>query len=143
MRWLGFALVVSVAFVGWVAYAALSSGPRPSPDQVEYHEPESDDEKAAAQVAVVFLRALRDQSPETACRYAVERAAIELDCAGRPRMSGRMWVDSGEPRPINARVDGAEGQIWVAGLEPPGFRVFLKRAGTAWRVTAAGTVATA
>src|SRR4051812_20109123 len=102
MRWLTFALIVSVAFAGWVAYAAVTSGPRKSPDDIEYHEPQSDDEKAAARVAIAFLRALRDQSPQEACRYAVERAATELRCARRPRISGELYVGRGEPRPYHA-----------------------------------------
>jgi hypothetical protein len=138
MRWFVVAFVLSVLFTAFVVVAAVTSGPASSPDDYELHEPESEQEKAAARVAITYFRGLLDARPDAVCRTVTEPLTTAMRCATRPRIprDRRVSADGHHRlRVTHIALHGATGFAWISGISPgPGQRVSLQRVGRAWRV---------
>jgi hypothetical protein len=131
-----FMLAVAVA-VGTVVVAVMIAGrSNEDADAIDFHEPESKDERAAAVTAVAYLGSLQQGHAHVACRYAAERIATELRCSGRPGVPRRLRMErNGELEAFDVRVRGADAGVWVGGGEPgPVQDVGLRRVGRMWRV---------
>jgi hypothetical protein len=109
MRWLVLVCTLAVAFVVFVAVAAVTSGPSGEPVFPPEHKPETVEEKAAAAVATEYLR--------------VRLRRHEL------RADGRWGV-------TDIDLGASAGEARVSGLEPgPGVAVELRRVRGRWQAT--------
>jgi len=139
MRWLLFALTLAAMFTVFVVVAVVrSAGTQRGPAQFELHEPETDEEHAAARAAVAYLRGLARDRPADVCRVVAEPLTTTMRCATRPRIPKDMRVSQhGRLRIINIRVRGNSGDAWAGGVSPgPTQGISLLRVGRAWRVVA-------
>jgi hypothetical protein len=137
MRWLIVAFVLSVSFTAFVVVAAVTSGPAASPDDFKPHKPDSDDEKAAARVAIAYFRGLLNERPDEVCRTVAEPLVTSMRCTTRPRIPRKLRVSAdGDPLQVtHIDLGDAKGHAWISGISPgPAQNVSLRRVGTTWRV---------
>jgi hypothetical protein len=137
MRWLVFALVMSLGFVGFVVVAAVRSGDEEGSFYgFKAHAPASDEEKRAAGVAVAYFRGLLHARPDEVCRTVTEPLTTSMRCATHPRIprDGRVFAD-GRLRVTHISLKDSEGHAWISGVSPgPAQDVSLRRVRGAWRV---------
>jgi hypothetical protein len=136
MRWLILVFVLSVSFTAFVVVAAVTSGPTSSHDDFRPHKPGSDDEKAAARVAVAYFRGLLRERPDEVCRMVTEPLTTSMRCTTRPRIPRKMRVlADGRLRVTHISLNVAEGHAWISGISPgPAENVSMRRVGKTWRV---------
>jgi hypothetical protein len=104
------ALVLSVAFVGFVVVAAARSADEGSFYGMKEHPPESADEKRAASVAVAYFHGLLRAQPDEACRAVTEPLATSTRCATVPRIPSELQVSADRRlRVTHISLEGAEG----------------------------------
>ena len=98
------------------------------------HAPESQDEQAAAKVAVAYALAIAKGDSARACAYAAGETFRRLRCASRPRRD-RYLSANGEVRAYHVDLGGGEASVWLDGIEPGPVRSFeLRGVGKSWRV---------
>jgi hypothetical protein len=130
------AAVLAVAVVvGTVATAVIAGRPNEDSDGIEFHEPESKEEKAAAAAAISYLRSLRQGRADAACRHAAERVATQLRCSAGPAVPRRLRMErNGDLTALDARVRGARANVWVSRGEPGAVQdLQLRQLGGTWR----------
>ncbi|MDA0179389.1 hypothetical protein OJ997_03700 [Solirubrobacter phytolaccae] len=140
MRWLIFAFTLTVTFTTF-ALVSFVDLPEPEDEQVQQfpnHEPESDEEKAAAGAALAFVHALNRERPADACRVVAEPLTTAMRCTKRPRIPRDLQVSAiDRVRVFNIRLQGATGEAWVSGTSPgPALSISVRRVDDAWRVVA-------
>jgi hypothetical protein len=125
---LGSCLAVAIALAVWPRGDGVgSSGPK-------LHPPSSSEERAAAGVAIAYLRALQRRDAAAACRIAGGAAAQRLHCDGRPRVPRDLAPPGGPLEALSADVGGASAGIDVSDRRCVNF-LSLRRTGAQWRVT--------
>src|SRR3954464_6051637 len=89
MRLAGLLLALTIAFTMGVVVLPVRagrSGPGSNVPHVKLHPPDSDAERAAADVALRFARATQRRDAPPACALATAGQAAVMRCATRPRI---------------------------------------------------------
>lgn len=102
---MGWAILV-VIVAGSIATAVAIATPERDPDAMEFHAPETEQERVVTLAGLAYLRALGQRAPEAACRYAAGTVRREMRCSSRPRLADEINADC-PLKPFLIRIHGA------------------------------------
>ncbi len=134
MRWVLLILIVAAA----TATVAVLATPKSDTDGMEFHAPETDEERTVADAGMAYLRAVQQRRPDVACRYAGGRVGRDMRCASAARLDKELYANSRlKPFHIRVRRNGTA-SLWVSGEPGPVQDLGLRVTDRRWRVVAHG-----